>query len=119
MRRVFVAVISLHFSVVAAMSAQTGSIAPTAAPSKTSPTTAAAPAANPQSAKTEKTGAGSKSVKAESVTINMPEGMTHDQADAILNELKAIHQLLQAQPNNRAAAPRSEEHTSELQSLRH
>lgn len=47
----------------------------------------------------------SKSVKAESVTINMPEGMTKDQADAILNELKAIHQLLQAQPARAAAAP--------------
>lgn len=56
--------------------------------------------ANPartERAKAEKTGAASKSVKAESVTINMPEGMTHDQADAILSELKAIHQLLQAQ----------------------
>jgi len=46
----------------------------------------------------------SKSVKAESVTINMPEGMTKDQADAILNELKAIHQLLQTQQNTRTAA---------------
>jgi protein-disulfide isomerase len=46
----------------------------------------------------------SKSVKAESVTINMPEGMTKDQADAILNELKAIHQLLQTQQGTRAAA---------------
>jgi protein-disulfide isomerase len=42
-------------------------------------------------------------VKAESVTINMPEGMTKDQADAILNELKAIHQLLLNPPNTRAA----------------
>src|ERR1035437_9066309 len=46
----------------------------------------------------------SKSVKAESVTINMPEGMTKDQADAILNELKAIHQLLLNAPPTRAAA---------------
>jgi protein-disulfide isomerase len=45
-----------------------------------------------------------KSVKAESVTINMPEGMTKDQADAILNELKAIHQLLLNPPITRAAA---------------
>lgn len=45
-----------------------------------------------------------KSVKAESVTINMPEGMTKDQADAILNELKAIHQLLLNPPTTRAAA---------------
>jgi protein-disulfide isomerase len=43
-------------------------------------------------------------VKAESVTINMPEGMTKDQADAILTELKAIHQLLQNQQNTRATA---------------
>ena len=55
-------------------------------------------------AKTEKAGASSKSVKAESVTINMPEGMTRDQADAILNELKSIHQLLQNAPATRAAA---------------
>jgi protein-disulfide isomerase len=46
----------------------------------------------------------SKSVKAESVTINMPEGMTKDQADAILNELKAIHQLLLNPPATRIAA---------------
>jgi protein-disulfide isomerase len=45
-----------------------------------------------------------KSVKAESVTINMPEGMTRDQADAILNELKSIHQLLLNPPATRAAA---------------
>lgn len=69
---------------------------PPAAPSKaTAATTSAQPA---------KSNAASKTVKAESVTINMPEGMTRDQADAILNELKAIHQLLQAQPNARAAA---------------
>lgn len=57
-----------------------------------------------KAAKTEKAGASSKSVKAESVTINMPEGMTRDQADAILNELKSIHQLLQNAPATRAAA---------------
>ena len=45
----------------------------------------------------------SKAVKAESVTINMPEGMTKDQADAILNELKAIHQLLLNPPATRTA----------------
>jgi protein-disulfide isomerase len=55
-------------------------------------------AAKPKPAET------SKAVKAESVTINMPEGMTKDQADAILSELKAIHQLLQTQQNTRAAA---------------
>jgi len=42
-----------------------------------------------------------QSVKADSVTINMPEGMTKDQADAILNELRQIRQLLQ---NQQAAA---------------
>ncbi len=44
-----------------------------------------------------KSGSASQSVKAQSVTINMPEGMTRDQADAILNELRQIHQLLQNQ----------------------
>jgi protein-disulfide isomerase len=34
----------------------------------------------------------------------MPEGMTRDQADAILNELKSIHQLLLNPPATRAAA---------------
>jgi protein-disulfide isomerase len=50
-----------------------------------------------QSNASTKTTSSSKTVKGESVTINMPEGMTHDQADAILNELKQIHQLLQNQ----------------------
>jgi protein-disulfide isomerase len=36
-------------------------------------------------------------VKAESVTINVPEGMTRTQADEMLKELKAIHQLLERQ----------------------
>ena len=49
-------------------------------------------------------GNASKSVKAESVTINMPEGMTREQADAILNELKQIHQLLQNQQTAAAGA---------------
>jgi len=66
------------------------------------PAKAAAPAS--AAAVGTKTNAASKSVKAESVTINMPEGMTKDQADAILTELKAIHQLLQNQQNTRAAA---------------
>jgi protein-disulfide isomerase len=34
----------------------------------------------------------------------MPEGMTRDQADAILNELKSIHQLLLNPPATRTAA---------------
>jgi len=63
-------------------------------------------AAPAQPAKAEKPSAPPKQVKADSVTINMPEGMTHDQADAILNELKAIHQLLLNQQNTaKAAAP--------------
>jgi protein-disulfide isomerase len=41
--------------------------------------------------------ANSHQVKAESVTISMPEGMTKDQADEVLKELKAIHQLLERQ----------------------
>jgi len=54
---------------------------------------------------------GPKQVKAESVTINMPEGMTREQADEILKELKAIHQLLeypQAAPAAPSAAPTSD-----------
>lgn len=46
----------------------------------------------------------SKTVQAGAVTINMPEGMTKDQADQILQELKAIHQLL-AKQQTAAAAP--------------
>jgi protein-disulfide isomerase len=57
--------------------AKTGSVVPSTAPDRS-------PAA-------------SKSVKAETVTINMPEGMTKDQADEMLKELKAIHQLLERQ----------------------
>lgn len=69
-------------------------------------TQSAAPtkAAPPASAAAVKSNTASKAVKAESVTINMPEGMTKDQADAILNELKAIHQLLLNPPSTRAAA---------------
>jgi protein-disulfide isomerase len=70
------------------------------APAKAEPPASAAAAASAKASATSKT------VKAESVTINMPEGMTRDQADAILNELKAIHQLLVAQgPARTAAAP--------------
>jgi len=65
--------------------------------SKTAPAPSAAPAS-------PKPAAVSKTVKAESVTINMPEGMTRDQADAILNELKSIHQLLLNPPATRSAA---------------
>jgi protein-disulfide isomerase len=87
--------------------AQSAPTTPPAVPSKATSTTARAQTSKTE-AKTEttKTSAASKTVKAESVTINMPEGMTHDQADAILNELKAIHQLLVAQaPTKAAAAP--------------
>jgi protein-disulfide isomerase len=66
-------------------------------PSKTAPPASAVPASS-------KPEAASKTMKAESVTINMPEGMTRDQADAILNELKSIHQLLLNPPATRAAA---------------
>jgi hypothetical protein len=52
--------------------------------------TAAAQTAQPRSEK-------SQQVKADAVTINMPEGITKDQADDILKELKAIHQLLERQ----------------------
>jgi protein-disulfide isomerase len=52
--------------------------------------TAAAQTAQPGASKAQQ-------VKAGAVTINMPEGMTKDQADDILKELKAIHQLLERQ----------------------
>lgn len=65
---------------------------------------AAQNAPSTEKAGSTKTSAASKTVKAESVTINMPEGMTHDQADAILNELRAIHQLLVAQGTAKSAA---------------
>lgn len=76
--------------------AQSAPSAQNVAPAKTAPPASAA-------AVSTKTGAASKTVKAESVTINMPEGISKDQADAILNELKAIHQLLQSQQNAAAA----------------
>src|SRR5260370_40126124 len=44
-----------------------------------------------------------KSVQAGSVTINMPEGMNKEQADAILNEMRQIRQLLEKQ--QQLAAP--------------
>jgi protein-disulfide isomerase len=40
-----------------------------------------------------------KRIETGAVTINMPEGMTKDQADAILNELRLIRQLLEKQQN--------------------
>jgi protein-disulfide isomerase len=65
--------------------------------------TAAAQIAEPSTAKSEQ-------VKAESVTINMPEGMTKAQADEMIKELTAIRQLLEHQPTAAAqpqAAPTS------------
>src|ERR1700675_1505963 len=69
-------------------------------------TQSAAPtkAALPASVATAKSSSASKTVKAESVTINMPEGMTRDQAASTLNELKSIHQLLLNPPAARVAA---------------
>ena len=72
------------------------SIAQSAAPAEKTQTASSA------SSKSKTT---TKAVKAESVTINMPEGMTRDQANAILEELKAIHQLLSQQTAKAAAAP--------------
>lgn len=66
----------------------------------------AASLAGAQSNPPAKNGSGTKSVKADSVTINMPEGMTRDQADAILNELRQIHQLLANQQQAAAAQPK-------------
>ena len=90
--------------------AQTASPSGNQAPSNQDSASAKAgtskPAPQPSAAKAEAVKAKVKgeSVKAESVTINMPEGMTRDQADAILNELKSIHQLLSNPPAARAAA---------------
>jgi len=59
-------------------------------------------AALPAAAQTAQTApphaAGSQPVRADSVTINMPDGITREQADEILTELKAIHQLLEHPP---------------------
>jgi protein-disulfide isomerase len=63
-----------------------------------------AAAASSQQAAPEKPANPSKQVKADSVTINMPDGITRDQADAILNELKQIHTLLANQQTAAAAA---------------
>jgi protein-disulfide isomerase len=110
--KVSLPVLGIVLCAVAAV-AQSVPSTPAAAPSKATSATATAPPAKAQPAKadakaeprTEKTSAASKTVKAEAVTINMPEGMSRDQADAILNELKAIHQLLVAQGPMQAAAP--------------
>lgn len=61
----------------------------------------------PAAAQTSKSASGksSQQVQAGSVTINMPEGMTRDQADEMLKELKAIHQLLEQQQTAVAAQP--------------
>ena len=64
-------------------------------------------------AKSEAASKTSKTVKADSVTINMPEGMSRDQADAILNELREIHQLLKDQ---QAAAAKPAAATAAAQS---
>ncbi len=90
-------VLGMVFCALAAI-AQSAPAAPAAAPTKTPSAPTGAPSAKAASG-------ASKTVKAESVTINMPEGMTGDQADEILNELKAIHQLLQAQASKGSAAP--------------
>lgn len=87
--RLPVQIMRAGLGMVAIMTVAAVSFSQQAAPSK--------PAAASKPAKSE-------SVKAESVTINMPEGLTRDQADAILNELKSIHQLLLNPPATRAAA---------------
>ncbi|MFZ3264597.1 MAG: thioredoxin domain-containing protein [Terriglobales bacterium] len=93
----FLSVVAYTVFCAALATAQNVPAAPVGGPSKAASTTTGAPPAKTEPAKPKKTSAASKTVKAESVTINMPEGMTRDQADAILVELKAIHQLLQAQ----------------------
>src|SRR6266851_4011572 len=59
-------------------------------------TTAAAQTAQPTTAESQRP-------KPDSVTAKMPEGITKDQADEMLKELKAIHQLLERQQT--AAVP--------------
>ncbi len=70
-------------------------------------TQSAAPAVNTTTTTTKTSAAAAKTVKAESAATKTAEGITHDQADAILNELKAIHQLLVAQGPLRLEAPAS------------
>ncbi len=58
-----------------------------------------------QQTEQEKTASTSKSVKADSVTINMPDGITRDQADAILNtSSKRFVSLLENQQTAAAQA---------------
>jgi protein-disulfide isomerase len=69
-----------------------------------------APVHAPSTSARKTTTATSTTVKAESVTADSistdrSDGITRDQADAILNELKAIHQLLIAQGPMQVAAP--------------
>lgn len=105
MRLMFGVLFSVLFSVIySPMSvAQNAPSTQDAAPAKAAPPVGSAATAA-KTEKKERASASSKTVKAESVTINMPEGMTRDQADAILNELKSIHQLLLNPPAIRAAA---------------
>jgi len=91
-----IALLALICSLIAA--AQNAPSAQNAAPAK------AAPPASALAAKA-KTSPASKTVKAQPATVNQPEGITHDQADAILSELKAIHQLLIAQGPSRVTTP--------------
>lgn len=58
-----------------------------------------------QEGKQKKAAEPAKSISSGPVTINLPEGMTKDQADAILNELRQIRQLLERQNGTQAAAP--------------
>jgi protein-disulfide isomerase len=59
--------------------------------------TSGAQSNNTEKAASSKPQGDTKHIQASAVTINMPEGMTREQADAILNELRQIHQLLQSQ----------------------
>jgi len=69
------------------------------ASSKSNEKAATAKAAPPAHASTSRT------AKAEAVTADKPDGMTKEQGDAILNELRAIHQLLVAQGPLHAETP--------------
>lgn len=57
-----------------------------------------------QETKSSPNNAKQRPVRAEAVTINIPEGMTKEQADAILNELRQIRRLLEKQQQVGTAA---------------
>jgi protein-disulfide isomerase len=80
---------------------------PTSAAQDAPTTKSAAPAAGAKTTPAKKPIAAPQTVKREAPPAPASRGITRDQADAILNELKAIHQLLVAQGPLRIATPPS------------